>query len=351
MKFIFTTILLCSTGVFASTTDSHSLPILGTESVDSFTLMTTQTKTLYRQETKESICYRTIIVGTRMECNGFIENKAQSLPLNGGNHGPDGDHNGNHGGEHGGDRGGDHRGPGPMPSPYPYPYPQPPICREVPVYETVPYTCYETVTVPYEVFDHNTKTNITAKISSVENNNFVDCAIDFVATGDLLKANTNCSDYIALSSSTHTSEQGEANTLVQNFDFNIKLMNAKAALAPLAGGLNNLHLDGQNIIVTTGDLNASKNYTIKLTVQRKRFLQGEETYLDRVLTPSEFTYTAKSATSGETKFDLEKLVGGLTTNRKYIVKVQLDVNIKGGEILNTIIPKTHQESQIVFWKN
>ena len=316
-------LLILSNAAFASTVDSHSLPILGTESTDNFQLFTTTTRTEYRTEVQERICYRTVIDGYRRVCDRFSD--VQRDPHHGERPGP---------------------GPRPPMPPVPPMPPRPPVCHDEPVYRTVPYTCYERVTVPFEVIDHQTVSNVSVNLKNAESvNNLAQCSIQFTAVGDNLSTSTACNEYLAVGNQSQTSTY-DRGTKVQNFNFNINLFDKQKILAPLAGGLANLHLDGQTLVAISGDLNVSKNYSLKLFVERRRFLKEDETLINRELNPTEYSFE-----NGLVKIDLNKLVGGINKSKKHKIKLSLDVALPAGTIYNNNVPSTHQESEITVWEN
>lgn len=243
--------------------------------------------------------------------------------------------------------------PEPRPNPRPEPRPMPhPVCHDEPIYRTVPYTCYETINVPYEVVDHQTVSNFNVVMTNAQDLNVnAQCAVNFTVAGDNLSTGTNCNEYLVVSSNSQNVSIDRTGTRVQNFNFSLNLFDRNKILAPLAGGLTNLHMDGQNLVVSTGDLTNAKNVTLKLFVQRRRFLKNDETLIDRVLAPSEYTYSSAGGSTGITSIDLGKILGGINTSKKHVIKLQLDVAIPAGNIMNSNIPSTHQESEITVWDN
>jgi hypothetical protein len=346
MKLFLTSIaLIASASSFASTSDSHSLPILGTESNDSFSLLTTQTKTLYRQETVSRICYRQEVVGHHQVCEGgtrdivAIDKETRGA---GDNHGQQGEQKPGGqqpGGERPGQPGGDK------------PTPRPPVCRDEPIFRDVPYTCYETISVPYEVVDHYTKSNFDVRTQAAPNDLAASagCAVTFQAYGDAVSASTGCASMLVLANSNSVSDIDQGGTHINSYKYDLKVVDANRALAPLAGGLSDLKLEGQTLIVKTGDLKKGSNFQLRLFVERRNLLKKDETKIDRALTASEYTYEALDASSGLVKIDLNKLLGGINRTKKHSIRVNLDVQVDGGSIINTNVPNLHQESKITIW--
>ena len=213
------------------TTDEHSVNISNGPAVESFSLNTKTYRTEYRTESIERTCYRQIIIGYQTICNRFLVSSSEIM---------DRDH------DHGHD--GDHRGPErrPMPYPYPYPLPRPPVCYQQPIYQTIPYSCWQTVSLPYEVFDHDSVANLNVNISSAPTSKppTQNCGINFFLNGDSLNATNTCSDYIAL---LHQSVEDHGN--VKNYTTSIKILDAETVLAPMNGKLEDMQVNGNEQVL------------------------------------------------------------------------------------------------------
>jgi len=108
---LFALVFSITSSAFASTVDSRSVVFDGSFADTVLNLKAEKTHTEYRYEQVARTCYRTVLAGHRQVC----------------------------------------RRPTPT---------QPGQCWSEPIYRTVPYTCYETVTIPYEVFDYYVDANV-----------------------------------------------------------------------------------------------------------------------------------------------------------------------------------------------
>ncbi len=122
---------------FASTVDSKSIRFDGSMTEASLQLKAEKTHTEYRQETVARTCYRTVVVGHRRVC----------------------------------------RRPTPT---------QPGQCWSEPVYRTVPYTCYETISIPYEVFDYYVDANVALNFGSLPEGMSANEMMTATLNGDVL---------------------------------------------------------------------------------------------------------------------------------------------------------------------
>ena len=102
----------------ASTVDTQTVSFDGSAREVTFQLKAEETRTEYRSETVARTCYRTVMAGQRRVC----------------------------------------RRPTPT---------TPGQCWSEPIYRTVPYTCYETVRVPYQVFENYVDANVAVNFGEV----------------------------------------------------------------------------------------------------------------------------------------------------------------------------------------
>lgn len=286
----------------ASTADSYSLPLVNNDPQINFTLNTVQTRTEYRNESVAKTCYRTEFDGYRNVCQYYPETYCYEDRMS--------------------------RRICETRSVY--------RCHSEPVYRTVPYTCYETVRVPYEVFSHNVKSNVTVNKSS--DLNLDNCEVRFVQVGESLKAEGSCASHLIFGKRNAT-ERREGNTLIQDYVYNLTFANTAELIAPVSKGISNMRVEGQNLVFKTGDLTKNSQFNLRLFVERRKFLREDETLVNRVLNPGEFSFTKTSESQGEVRIDLSKLFGGINSKKKHVFKVNLDVITDRASILNTVQPE------------
>jgi len=247
--------------------------------------------------------------------------------------------------------------PEPKPNPRPDPRPDPdhghehdhdrtPICHDEPVYRTVAYSCMKAISVPYEVFDHNSKANVVVKVAAAPSKKpqSGNCGIKFNLGGAALAVTNTCDDYLAVYNKTVEGHGDE-----KNYNYSVKLYNAETVLAPLAGGLQDMHMDGDDLVVQTGNLVGATNFKLKLYVQRRRLVQSDVVLIDRELNSEEFSYEAVDERTGLVHINLGKVIDGFEASRKNVIKLSLDVNIEAGTLMNGgNLPDLHQEASITI---
>ena len=367
----------------STTTDLRTVNVQNVVTNEVFALNTQSNRTEYRSEDVMSTCYRQEFSGYRRVCDSFgdirhgigsvnVQDKRADLGTIGGiiannNHGGGdhgggdhgggdhgggdhgggdhggGDHGGGDhgGGDHGGgDHGGDHGNDGDHGPRV--------VCHDEAEYRTVAYSCTETISVPYEVFDHNSTANVKVRVSAAPSSKpqTGNCGIDFNLSGDLLTASNSCSEYVALANQT-VENLGN----LKNYNYDVKLLDAQVVLAPLAGNLQEMKVNGTDLVVKTGNLAGATNFNLKLYVQRRRLFRSDVVLIDRTLNSKEFSYEASDDNTGYVHINLAKIVSGFEPNRKNIIKLNLDVNLGAGTLLlnSGAIPSLHQEAQITIY--
>lgn len=306
--------LVAGFNTHASTIDGYSLPITGVETEENFTMNAVQTRTEYRNETVANTCFRTVSAGYRTECRD--EPQVVCFPSREGQ-----------------------------------------VCSTrferrcytVPAYRQEAYTCYQTVSVPYEVFSHNVKANVNVKVTNVPGdvqapNNT--CGIDFTLNGGSFKSVARCPEFIVLAKQT-ADESRLGNTVVQNRELNITLLDAKKISAPTKGGIAEMRLVGQTLIFRTGDLTKNPNLSLKLFVERRKLFKGDETLINRALAPAEYSFEKINDDFGLVKVDLSKLIGGINTKRKHVLKVDLKVAVDTTGSINATLPALSASESII----
>jgi hypothetical protein len=298
--------LIAGFNAHASTTDGYSLPINGQQSVENFTLNTVQTRTEYRQETVANTCWRTVFAGYRQVCrqepitrcwvghDGRQVCSTQWITQ----------------------------------------------CHQEPQYRQEAYTCYQTISVPYEVFNNYVKALVNVKLPNVPAGSNLPqqtCDINFTLEGGNFSSLANCPEFIVIAQRS-SSESREGQTVIQDRKFDVTLLDAKVVAAPVKGGIGEMRMEGQTLVFRTGDLNKNKNFSLKLFVERRKLLKGDETLINRNLAPQEYTFSKTSDEFGVVRINLGNLVGGINKKRKHVIRVDINVLTSTANSINSSLP-------------
>ena len=309
-SFMLALALIAGFNAHASTVDGYSLPINGQQSVENFTLNTVQTRTEYRNETVANTCWRTVFAGYRQVC--YQEPMTSCWP------GPNGRQ----------------------------------ICdtrwitqcRQEAQYRQEAYTCYQTVAVPYEVFSNYVKALVNVKLPNSKLPQET-CNIDFRLEGGNFSSFANCPEFIVIASRS-SSESRQDQTVVQDRKFDITLLDAKVVTAPVKDGIGEMRLEGQTLVFRTGDLTKNKNFSMKLFVERRKLLKGDETLINRNLAPGEYSFEKTSDDYGTVRISLSKLFGGINAKRKHVLKVDINVLTSTLNSINPSLPNMSASESI-----
>ena len=118
----------------------------------------------------------------------------------------------------------------------------------------------------------------------------------------------------------------------------------------MAGNLQDISVNGNDLTVQTGNLVGATNFNLKLYVQRKKLLLSDVVLINRVLSTKEFSYEAIDEHTGLVHINLSKVIDGFEPNKKNVIKLSLDVNIEAGTLINGgELPNLHQEASVTIY--
>ena len=318
MKSFLILCLLFATNLFASTIDSHSLPIYALDSEENFSLNTIVTKTLYRTETRANTCYRTEFDGYYSHCDFFPVVQCYR----------------------------DEYGRQNCQTSMVY------SCRQEPRYRSVPYTCYDTVEVPYEVTDHSVKANFHLRVNKTgsKDTDARDCYLHYTMEGETLRANADCSNVIVLSSNTKNIQTDRLGNVTFNYEVNLTLLDKNSVMAPVASGITSMNMEGHTLVFKVGDLEKNPNFSLNLFVERRRLLKSDETLINRPLLLGEYSYEKINNNEGIVKVNFDRLLSGFNDQKKHVIKVDLNVNLPFGNVLNSTLPMLNAHGELTIRK-
>lgn len=300
---------------FSSTIDGYTLPITGEEINENFEMKSIQTRTEYKNESVAKTCYRRVHDGYRNVCQ--LEPEVSCYY--------------------------DH---------YYHQYCNTRFvnrCYSEAQYRQEPYTCFETVSTPYEVFSHNVKAFVNVLVKNSENSMLAPhntCNINFTLEGDFFKSQAQCSEYIILSNKKVFSQRKDS-TVIHNQMLNLTLIDAKKATAATSVEISEMRVSGQTLIFRSGDLTKDSNFSLKLFVERKKLLKEDEVLISRVLDKKEYSFEKTNDNFGFVKIDLEKLIGKINTKKKHVIKVEIKSLLNTENAINTSLPLLFTSKSII----
>ncbi len=317
MKLILAILLAFASTVFASTVDNFSLPLNRIETEENFLLQTIQTRTAYRQETIAKTCFRTEFDGYRSVCGYFPvvfchDNRASHSECQ---------------------------------SRLEF------RCHQEPQYRNVSYTCYDTVTVPYEVNDHSVRANISVNVNRNTNQtNIENCAMNFSLMGEVLKTGSDCRNQLIVAKNSQRSEMDQFGTVTSFYQYQLNVLDTAATIAPIDGGIEQMQLEGHTLTFRAGDLSRNANYSLNLFVERRHLLKSDETLINRTLSPSEFSFEKINDRFSTVKINLDKLLGGFNDSKKHVIKVEMNIHLPEGTLINNSQPLFSAQNTLTIKK-
>lgn len=259
MKVLLLSLFLLTTSVFASTGETRVINYNGSVDTVSALLRGEETHTEYRYEQRNSICYRTVIIGYRTECRGG-----------------------------GGPRGGDPR-----------------YCSRYPVYGTQSYPCVITVQIPYEVKDFDTQATTIIKFNKLPDDVTTGETFRLVLNGSDLKLEAKGSKKFFLQL-VQSDVQVKVNGSMKMIEANYTVELIKSAPVLSAINVGDLSIEDNIFRVGMGALGDRAHFAFNLTVTRVKTFGSDPVLFDRELTVDEYALTGEGANT-VAEVNVEKL--------------------------------------------
>lgn len=291
--------LVFSVSLFASTGETRSFRFDGSQRSNTLTLEGTKTHTEYRYEQRARTCYRQVLVGYRNVCRR-VRTGSRCTTRNG------------------------QRVCTPV-------YTR--RCTRRPVYRSEPYTCYETVRVPYEVFDYYTQANVNFTFAPTPAGINANEQLKVRLNGDDLSTSVNSSGKLILLYDRQETAYMDNGTKFINVQYFIEFVDLEKALAPLRGGIQLAEVKEDALIFNAGEIPQDMSYKFKLNIQKNRFLLSDPVLFSGDLNQGDLEISNMNGRS-EVKVNLANLGVKLGKGR-YKMSFRTEVNLPMDRILNS----------------
>lgn len=269
-----------SFGAVASTTDTKTFTYDGSQNSVELILRAEKTHTEYRIEDQRTTCYRTEVVGHTTICSG-------------GSYGP-----------------GFPRGPG-----YPYPGPHyPRQCYSQPVLRTVPYSCIQTVRIPFEVKDYDVDARVIIDVTKISPETTSGETFKVTLNGDVLSYSVAASKKFFVVKKKQD-VRSTMNGSVKMIDGLLAAELIEAAPVLKAIKMTDISIENDVLNFGIGQVATRANLGFSLKVVKVKTFGSDTVILDRELSASEVSVTA-TATGSEAGVNVSKL-GVELANGKY----------------------------------
>ena len=257
----------------ASTVDSKTFVYDGSVNSVELILKTEKTHTEYRTENRQSTCYRQQIVGYSTICSG--------------GYGPGYPH------------------PGPYPHPYPGPYRGGRNCWSQPVYRSVPYSCMQTVRIPFEVKDYDVDARVIVDVTKVSPELTPGETFTVSLKGDLLSFNVQGSKKFFIVKKKQD-VRATMNGSVKMLDAVLAAELIEAAPVLKALKMTTISMNDGILNFDLGPVESRSNIGIDLKIVKVKTFGSDTVILDRELTDSEVEVNA-SADGSEAGINVSNL--------------------------------------------
>lgn len=282
MKMLLITVLAGFVGIAsASTRDSETITFDESGTNASVQLEAEKTHTEYRQETQARTCYRQVVVGYQTRCT-------QPRP----------------------DR--------------------PSQCTRIPIWRNMPYTCYVTVSVPYEVFDYHVNASVVMDVSAAPAGMLANGKLTATLNGEILRLRSTGTPNLVVELQTLNQ------TSIMNGNVNQITASANVILhdaAPVKAALKMSNASVKKSVLSY-KLGATDGLKIKHSLKlAKDPIIGSSTILyNDVLGAG---VLSRSAQGDETSFTVsfKDLIGRVLSKGRYSVDIKADFDA-GVEVIN-----------------
>lgn len=257
--------LALSFSTVASTVDSKTFIYDGSTNSVELVLKAEKTHTEYRTENRQSTCYRQEVVGYSTICSG-------------GGYGP----------------GYPYPGPGyPYPRPYPGPIGGGRHCWSQPVYRSVPYSCMQTVRIPFEVKDYDVDARVIVDVTKISPEATAGEKFTVTLNGDSLSFNVAGSKKFFVVKKKQDI-RATMNGSVKMIDGLLAAELIEAAPVLNALKMTNIALNDGVLKFDMGPVENRANIGFNLKVVKTKTLGSDTVILDRELLQSEVEVNASS---------------------------------------------------------
>jgi hypothetical protein len=286
---------------FASTVDTKTFVYDGSVNSIELILNAEKSHTEYRIESRETTCFREVVVGYNTICSGGYR---YPMPY-----------------PH-------HRRPFPGTYPYPsrYPAPAPQQCWSQPIYRTVPYACIQTLRIPYEVKDYDVDARVIVDVTNLSQLATPGETFKVTLAGDNLSFDVNGSKKFFVIKK-RQDVRASMTGAVKMIDALLvaELIEAEPVLKAIK--MTNISLVNDKLIFDIGPVASRDNLGFELKIAKVKTFGSDTVLLERELLPTEVEVTASSAGS-VAGVNVEKL-GVELKNGKFSLMARTFAKFKG----------------------
>lgn len=305
--------LAMSVTALASTIDTKTFYYDGSVNSVEFILNAEKTHTETRYENRQTTCFRQEVAGYRTICTGHPGSYPQPYP-------------------------------GPYyPNPYPHRYPG--HCWSEPVYRTVPYSCVQTVGIPYEVKDYDVNARVIIDVTNLSSDIAPGETIKVSLFGDVLSYDVVGSKkffVVKKKQDVRTTASGS----VRMLDGLLAVELVEAAPVLNAIKMTNISVKDGVLNFNIGPVATTENLGFDLKIVKNKTFGSDSVLLNRALRDGEITLSPTAEGTVAT-VDLDKL-GVELSDGKYSLTAKAFAKFNGNLMNSSQFPELSASRTLIY---
>ncbi len=174
------------------------------------------------------------------------------------------------------------------------------VCRDIPQYRNEYYTCYETISTPYSVYDHDVENLVNIKVDqsklTISGLNEI---LNVIQSGDLLNITPISTSGRVIIFKQITAQQVSSSGSLKHFNSNVILtpMSKQQVFGVFSQPASELSLSMSGATISVGQIQDINAIKISLFMERQRSLAKNVEIINRVLNNNEYTFTTNNGQS------------------------------------------------------
>lgn len=221
-------------------------------------------------------------------------------------------------------------------------YGNPPRCQHVPVTRTIPYSCMQTVSIPYQVKDFDVDADISLSFTKPETELSLAETIKVTLWGDkVYLASTGTKNYFVLAK--ETSRETQVNGTMKYIDASYAFSFVPAAPILKSIEMTNISMKNNVLSFSIGEVEVPEYIGFSLLVKDDPILGTSRELFNRTLKASEVTVNGKVASVNIKDLGVQLTSGRYTLTAKIFVK-------HPGQLVNKDEFKATEASRTLIYK-
>ncbi len=161
-------------------------------------------------------------------------------------------------------------------------------CSQEARYRSEPYTCYDTVSVPYEVKDADTLAHVKVEFDNVPDQAQADDQFTVKLNGRELALYSQGRNELIYFYDKSVTQKGDGNLIEMDVVYHVRMLPTAQVNAPVSQGLTNLGATEGVVSFNLGQASLPQSLVLNLKIKEKKTFK-DKTLIERDLLPTEYT--------------------------------------------------------------